>query len=201
MPSMLSSKRWVMPIYMNVLHGNMVKLTGRDRKRFVSHTRRAAGDLNDKAVGTLLASEWQARISAGWLIGVARRPEFVDRLGPLLVESQLVYAGQGYCFAMAANPSEESAEWLVRCLDRWLPETDLYYDQTWAMGALLVVDRQLGSQFAEQYLGDGAAWERWLGAESTTTNGIRIPKLAERGFTPEVELIDAMLVIADECRQ
>lgn len=193
-------KQWVKPFYMDVLGGNMTRLTGRERDRFLRDTRRAVAKLDDDIVATLLGGEWRSRISAAWFIGVGQRAEYIDQLGPLLVDSQLTYQGQGLCFAMAANPSAESATWLVRYLDRWLPRTDCYYDQTWAMGALLIVDREMQTDVAEQYLGSDAAWDRWLGAETTSPAGAPLPSRASRGFSPQVETIDAMLAIAAECR-
>lgn len=58
-----------------------------------------------------------------------RRTQSREQLGELLVHSELVYAGQGYCFALARFGEERDAEILTAYLDRWLRETSCRYNQ------------------------------------------------------------------------
>lgn len=60
---------------------------------------------------------------------MSRRERFRERLGELLSGSELTYAGQGYCFALARLGTAKDAELLVAYLERWLPRVDCRYDQ------------------------------------------------------------------------
>ena len=50
---------------------------------------------------------------------------------------------------------------LAQYLQRYLPQTQLRYDQQWAFGALLHIDEKLGTGHAQQFTGDDGLWHRW----------------------------------------
>jgi hypothetical protein len=79
----------------------------------------------------------------------------------LLLASELVYSGQGYCFALASFGTPQDAGLLSEYLDRYLPQTELRYDQPWALGALLHIDRKLGTRHAARFMTDDGLWQRW----------------------------------------
>jgi hypothetical protein len=109
----------------------------------------AAGSITEVEIELLLDYEWRARLTASVLAGLGRRSEFRDRIGELLLASQLV-------FGTAAD-----AVLLCAYLDRYLVRPDLRYDQEWAMAALRLVD----ARAAERFLGPGGLWERWAGGQ------------------------------------
>jgi hypothetical protein len=78
----------------------------------------------------------------------------------MLLESELVYAGQGYCFALARFAEDSDATTLTAYLERYLPRLDCHYDQHYAVGALLHLDEQRGTDHAARFLGAGGLWER-----------------------------------------
>ncbi|MGH3188393.1 MAG: DUF6000 family protein [Streptosporangiaceae bacterium] len=119
---------------------------------------RDAQQITDRELGTLLESEWRSRLTAAWLIGLDRRTRFRDRLGEMLLGSELVYAGQGYCLALALFETGADADILCAYLDKHLPHNRAY-DQNWAIGALLCLDERLGSNRAERFLAPGGLWE------------------------------------------
>jgi len=121
---------------MKLLGGNLLDWDGPDRTAFMRDIGRDAQQITDHELSTLLDSEWRSRLTAAWLIGLNRRTQFRDRIGALLLESQLVYAGRGYCLALARFETAADADLLCAYLDRYLPRTDLEYDQHWAIGAL-----------------------------------------------------------------
>jgi hypothetical protein len=86
--------------------------------------------------------------------------QYRDRIGALLLDSQLVYAGRGYCVALARFETAADADLLCAYLDRYLPRTDFHYDQHWAIGALLHLDERLGSNRADRFLTPGGLWEK-----------------------------------------
>lgn len=78
----------------------------------------------------------------------------------MLLASELTYAGQGYCVALARFETTADAGILCTYLDRYFPQVDLYYDQHWAMGALLYLDQRLNSDHASRFLTPGGLWQR-----------------------------------------
>lgn len=142
--------------YLRLLHGNFVTLPKNERTAFMAALSEAARSVTDRELGVLLDSEWRSRITAAWLIALGRRVEFRQRLRELLLDSEVVFAGQGYCVALARFGEPQDAEVLVEYLRRYLPRVDCYYDQHWAIGALLV----LAPQRAEEFVTSGGLWER-----------------------------------------
>ncbi|MFB7459238.1 DUF6000 family protein [Streptomyces sp. NPDC056188] len=124
-------------------------------KRF---TRRLIGDaatITDAEPAALLGFEWRARLTAAWLIGVDRREAFRNRLGDLLLDSEVCYSGRGYCFALARLGTHADAEILTAHLDRYLPD---------ALGALLRLDARLGTHHADRFTQPDGLWDQWVQA-------------------------------------
>jgi hypothetical protein len=145
---------------MKLLGGNLLDWDGPERIAFMQDIGRDARQITDHELSTLLDSEWRSRLTASWLIGLDRRAQFRDRIGAMLLDSQLVYAGRGYCVALARFETAADAGHLCAYLDRYLPRTDLHYDQHWAIGALLHLDERLGSNRADRFLTPGGLWEK-----------------------------------------
>ncbi|MFC7308377.1 DUF6000 family protein [Streptomyces monticola] len=164
-----------------MLSGHYIRKEGAARKRFVRAMVHDAATITNDELAALFGFEWRARLTASWLVGVARRHEFRQQIADLLLASELTYAGRGYCFALARLGTHEDAEILTAYLDRYLPQLDLRYDQPDALGALLRLDAQLGTEHAARFTPPDGPWERWVNA---------LPHLREQpGYTP-----------ADQCR-
>ena len=127
-------ERFVAPFYLKLLHGNFARDAG---DRLHDKIAEAARTISDPALDLLLrTSEWRGRLSAAWFIGLSGRTHYVDRLAELLIESELVYAGQGFCIALGLIGGSRSAAHLRRYLEAYLPPAGRDYDQEWAAGAL-----------------------------------------------------------------
>ncbi|MEV0382811.1 DUF6000 family protein [Nonomuraea sp. NPDC050643] len=146
--------------YLKLLHGNFLALPEPVFRSFAGSLAKDAREITDDDLRVLLDSEWRARLTAAWLIGMDRRTQHREQLGELLLESELVYAGQGYCFALARFGERRDAEILTAYLHRWLPETNCRYNQDTAMGALLHLDEVHSAERAARFLGPGGLWER-----------------------------------------
>ncbi|MEU6750548.1 DUF6000 family protein [Spirillospora sp. NPDC046719] len=101
-------------------------------------------------------------ISAGIALsgGLPQPSCFRQAPGQLLLESELPYAGQGYCLVLARFGQPEDAEFFVLYLDRYLPQRLCYYDQDWALGGLLHLDAKLGTNHAGRFLAADGLWHR-----------------------------------------
>jgi hypothetical protein len=87
-----------------------------------------------------------------------------QRIGDLLLASEVCFSGSAYCFALARFGTRADAEILTAYLDRYLPRTDLRYDQPAALGALLRLDAQLSTHHADRLTEPDGLWDRWVQA-------------------------------------
>lgn len=158
-------RRYVTPgkRYLTLLGGNLVGLSRWRRSWFLRRLTWDAHRITDTELATLLDGGWRDRLVASWLIAVGRRPQFVDRVGALLLDSAAPHAGQGYLIALTSIGDTSCADWITRYLNRWLPHTEARHDQAAAMAALGRIDTALTRPF----LAPGGLWEKWMDAGPT----------------------------------
>ncbi|MBJ6644042.1 DUF6000 family protein [Streptomyces sp. BSE7-9] len=133
-------------------------------ERFAHHLIDDAATITDAELEALLGYEWRSRLTAAWLIGVDRRERFRERIGDLLLASEVCFSGSAYCFALARFGTHADAEILTAYLDHYLPRTDLRYDQPAALGALLRLDAHLGTHHADRFTQPDGLWDQWVNA-------------------------------------
>lgn len=156
--------------YLHLLSGDFTGglMNEPERTAFLNALHHDARSIDDADLEVLLQSEWRSRLTAAWLIAVDRREPFRERLADLLLASELVYSGQGYCLALARLGTEQDVAALTAYLDRYLARPDCVYDQDWALGALLYIDQLHGTSHATTYLAPDGVWERWKTASKIT---------------------------------
>jgi hypothetical protein len=163
--------RWVAPLYLQLLHGNfrrklLAEELTNDREHTLKRFRGCVNEVTPTIVATLIRQpEWRARLVGSWYAGLRGWVQFRDELGGMLIESQMCFAGQGYCAALACFADDSSADHLCQYLDKWLPQLDKYYDQHWALPALGWIDKRLDIRNAERYLLPGGLWNQWASAQ------------------------------------
>ncbi|MGW3289588.1 DUF6000 family protein [Streptomyces sp. NPDC001002] len=172
------------------LNGAFLFLEGRDRTKFTRKLGKDAGKITLRELEILLDGGWRESKTAAWLIAVGGRTEFRERLGEVLLASRGPYAGQAYCVALATFGTAADADLLVAYLDRYLLRPDLDYDQTSALGALLLLDAKLGTDRAARFLAPGGLWQQWIDG----------PPAKDLDHPAEYrEFIGELCVFADEC--
>ncbi|MYT68856.1 hypothetical protein GTY60_04065 [Streptomyces sp. SID8367] len=139
----------------------------------------------------LLGYEWRSRLTAAWLIGVDRRERFRTRIGDLLLASEVCYSGGAYCFALARFGTVADAEILTAYLDHYLARTDLYYDQTAALGALLRLDDRLGTAHARRFTRPDGLWDQWVEGVGRLGRPSPTPAEARRWTDLQCDFADA----------
>ncbi|MEV7087289.1 DUF6000 family protein [Streptomyces sp. NPDC093085] len=152
------------PRYLELNSARVLRPGWPHAKRFARHLIDDAATITDAELEALLAYEWRSRLTAAWLIGVDRREPFRERIGNLLLASEVCYSGGAYCFALARFGTHADAEILTAYLDHYLPRTDLRYDQPAALGALLRLDAQLGTHHATRFTQPDGLWDQWVNA-------------------------------------
>ncbi|WP_326790147.1 DUF6000 family protein [Streptomyces sp. NBC_00151] len=152
------------PRYLELNSGRVLRPGWPHAERHARSVIDDATTITDAELNALLGYEWRSRLTAAWLIGVARRTSFRERIGDLLLASEVCYSGGAYCFALARFGTQADAEILTAYLDHYLPRTDLRYDQPAALGALLRLDAHLGTHHAARFTEPDALWDQWVAA-------------------------------------
>ncbi|MFE4335965.1 DUF6000 family protein [Streptomyces sp. NPDC056831] len=151
--------------HLELLHGNIQqrRVGPVERTSFLRELIADSERVDDQELAALLGhgSGWRERLVAAWMAGIGGHTRQRQRIGELLIESRQTYAGQGYCFALARFGTPADAQVLCDYLDQYLRRPDLYYDQHWAIGALLDIDTQLGSDYAERFTAPDGLWQQW----------------------------------------
>ena len=150
--------------YLVLKNGRFLRPEWPHGERFAHHLIDDAATITDAELEALLGYEWRSRLTAAWLIGIDRRERFRKRIGDLLLASEVCFSGSAYCFALARFGTHADAEILTAYLDRYLPRTDLRYDQPAALGALLRLDAHLGTHHADRFTQPGGLWDQWVDA-------------------------------------
>lgn len=128
---------FVRPFYLRLLHGNFVYPREGDDGSLRQKIAAAASTISDQQIERLLKErEWRGRLCAAWFTALGKRASFVPLIGELLLASELVYAGQGYCIALGLMGGEDCARLLRSYLKVYLPLNGRVYNQDWAIGAL-----------------------------------------------------------------
>ena len=142
-------EKWVQPFYLKGLMGSDV-----------AALRGALNEVEPAIVEQLLAAEnWREQIVGSYFAGLRGWNQFEETIGQMLLASQLCYAGEGHCFALARFADDASRGHLIAYLDHYLRQPDLFYDQHGALPALLWIDERHGTQYAAPYLAPGGLWE------------------------------------------
>ena len=150
--------RWVSPFYMRILHGHYHR---GENPAFDVAVRESLPVITPEIVDQLLAGSWREAMTGSWFAGLRGFEECQPRIAELLLASYFCYAGQGHAFAMACFANDDAVRALTRYLETYLPKLDLYYDQAWAMPALMWIDQQHESDHAAPFLEPGGLWEAW----------------------------------------
>ncbi|MET7645050.1 DUF6000 family protein [Streptomyces sp. NPDC005426] len=143
------------------LGGAVLRMPREEYELFVRALAADAKAVSDAELTALFEGSWRERRTAAWLAAVSRRDHFRERLGALLLESEVCCAGGAYCVALASFGTARDADLLANYLDRYLRRPDLAYDQPTAMGALAYTDSALRGDRASRLLQEGGLWRRW----------------------------------------
>ncbi len=165
-------KRWVSPFYLRILHGNYATriVVGDERLLFNSDVQHALDTITPKIARKLIGGHWREAITGSWFAGLKDYTELREQIGELLLASKTCYAGQSHAFAMACFADDASVSYLTNYLDIYLRRLDCWYDQDWAMPALLWIDHINSTNHSSEYLAPNGLWEHFTTDKVTADN-------------------------------
>lgn len=144
---------FVRPFYLSLLHGNFTFKITDDSTELGTRIVDAAKSISDTQLLRLLRErEWRGRLTASWFVGLTSRSVFIEEIGQLLIGSEMVYAGQGYCLALGLIGGQTCRGLLSDYLREYLPLRGRIYDQLWAIGALCYLQPSPPEEFLDPQL-------------------------------------------------
>jgi Family of unknown function (DUF6000) len=144
---------FVRPFYLQLLRANFTRANEAEAGSFRKAILTAASTISNEQITRLLIErEWRGRLSAAWFVGLKNRGNFIPSIRKLLLASEMVYAGQGYCVALGIVGGEECRGILRDYLRSYLPLNGRVYNQDWAIGALAHLEGVAPSEFIRREL-------------------------------------------------
>ncbi len=129
-------KKFVIPIYMNLLGLSQYE----DNLKI--ETKKIIQELNTEHISIMFGDfNWRTRSTGAFFSALKDFKEFQDIIGNLLLKSEVCYAGEIYCLALAEFNTSKSVDYLNKYLDYYLTRSDLWFDQNNAIGALAYLDK------------------------------------------------------------
>ena len=137
-------EKWVIPFYMI----GIAILNESNLRTFAI----ASKEIDPSVVHKLLSNfNWRTRIVAAFFSAINNYQEFEDVIGKHLLKSEVCYAGEGYCLALASFGTEKSKDYLFRYLEYYLDQKNLDFDQTMAFCALEYLDEHLAAKLQPKW--------------------------------------------------
>ncbi|MFG3291103.1 DUF6000 family protein [Streptomyces sp. NPDC048179] len=150
--------------YKKLLSGSFMRLDESARRDFGLVMMRDAREISDEALQALFHGDWRECLTASWLAGFARRFVIREEIATRLRNGQERHVGKGLCFSLVRFGDSTDAFTLSSYLERALGEPSLRGVQPWALGALMVLEEQLGMHLSSRFLGPDGAWSTWVEA-------------------------------------
>ena len=144
-------KKWVQPFY-------MVGFNNTDQ--FISDYKNVKADLNIEIAKQLFGDfNWRTRIVGSYFSAIENFIELEDIIGIYLLKSEVSYAGDGYCLALASFNTKNGIEYLKKYLEYYLNKKDLHFDQRIVMSALNWTDKMNGTNEMGNFL---PLYQEWV---------------------------------------
>lgn len=125
--------RWIAPFCMT----NLANCDSASINLFA----KAAKEIDIGIVKDLLSEfDWRPRIVGAYFAAINKYSQLENLIGTHLLKSEVCYAGEGYCLALATFGTATSQTFLKSYLDYYLEQKDLWFDQAIAYAALNYLD-------------------------------------------------------------
>jgi hypothetical protein len=138
--------KWVVPFYMNIgLTDNewINKLTSAKCEITADIIQKNLGDFN-----------WRTRQTGAFFSAITNQTQFIDIIGTHLLKSEVCFAGGVYCKVFASFNTTKCVEYLNLYLDYYLTKPDLWFDQRYAIEAILYLDKINTTNHFDRHIGN-----------------------------------------------
>ncbi|WP_215398567.1 DUF6000 family protein [Rheinheimera oceanensis] len=116
--------------------------------------------IDSKLVSKLLGDfNWRPRSVGAYFAALGSMIELEEHIGKLLLRSDVCYAGNNYCLALASFASPAAVQYLKQYLEYYLEQSDLWFDQNSAMAALSYIGAKQGEDLVTPYI---PLWQKFI---------------------------------------
>lgn len=144
-------KRYMIPFYMQFLHGDFCKYPA--DIQFHESVRSVAHEITDEDIQFMLGHRnWRERSCGAWFAGMKGRTQFMEAIGQLLKEVFFPWSVEGYCIALGIFGGPRAESILANYLANNLPLKRGDDSYTWPLGALAYVRRSTPLEFMDDAL-------------------------------------------------
>lgn len=147
--------------YKKLMGGRFVRMSALERDEFGKALASDARSIPDEKLGQLFSGDWREQLTGAWLAGVAKRIEFRKIIAERIIEGDR-FAGKGHSFSLARFGGPIDADVLSLYLRQYLLRVGRVLAQPWALGALMLLDSQLATNRADEFIADDGPWKRWV---------------------------------------
>lgn len=158
-------QRWVVPFYLQFLHGNFVSPSmhhEETQEQWNERVRVALRQITPEIAGDLLGENtwgWRGKQTGAWFCGLKKWDFLTLDIGRALIRRQDIISTQGYSFALARFASHASANYLRGQMNRVLKDLNYDNESAWLIGSMMWVDYKIGTSHADDYIG---LWQQRL---------------------------------------
>jgi hypothetical protein len=124
---------WVKDFYMNI---------GKTDTNWINKLLLVKNEITSEIIQNNLGDfNWRTRRTGAFFSAITNQTQFIDVIGVHLLKSEVCYAGSVYCQALTAFNTTKCVDYLNTYLDFYLNQVDLWFDQSYAMEAILHLDK------------------------------------------------------------
>jgi len=146
-------EEWVMPFYFEL---------NNDSEDWIKKMISLKPNISDEIILQNLGDfDWRTRSTGSYFASIMESRHFEDIIGIHLLKSEVCYAGSEYAFTIASFNTDKSSDYLIRYLDYYLKNPQLYFDQEDVLCALKYLDEINGTAFVDAHLEDFKSFNIW----------------------------------------
>lgn len=138
-------RKWVIPYYMEIAsYGN---------DEWINSIKNIKQEITKDISLSLLGDfNWRTRLVGSYFAAVKDHTDLIDIIGTHFLKSEVCCVGHIYALTLAFFNNEKSIYYLNTYLDYYLTKPNLYFDQEYAMEALLYLDKINGTKLISKHI-------------------------------------------------
>jgi hypothetical protein len=138
-------KKWVVPYYMTIASYGPTE--------WIESIREIKEEITiDVCLSLLGEFNWRPKLVGAYFAAVKNYTGLIDIIGNHFLKSEVCCVGHIYALVLAFFNNGQSTLYLNKYLDYYLTKPDLYYDQKFAMTAILYLDKQNNTDYFSHHL-------------------------------------------------
>lgn len=138
-------QKWVVPYYMEISsYGN---------SKWIDSIKEIKHEITKDICLLLLGDfNWRTRLVGSYFAAIKGYQELIDIIGTHFLKSEVCCVGHIYTLTLAFFNDERCLQYLNKYLDYYLTKPSLYFDQKFALEAVLYLDKEKGTDYFSMHV-------------------------------------------------